>query len=121
MALRGSSPTSDIDLHAAVNANTENGVLHGALLNTFAEAVLGTDETQLDTIRNAIVTELGPAALVDAAAVIAGFMQMDRIADAAGIPLDDFVVGATNDVREDLGLHNYGSARNTLGDARTLP
>ena len=46
---------------------------------------------------------------------------MDRIADAAGIPLDDFVVDATNDVREDLGLHNYRSARNTLGDAGTLP
>ena len=120
MGLRGSSPTSDIDLHAAVNANTENGVPHGALLNTFAEAVLGTDDTQLETVRNAIVTELGPAALVDAAAVIAGFTQMDRIADATGIPLDDFVIEATNDVREDLGLHNYGSARNTLGGAGSL-
>ncbi len=119
MQLRGSSPTSEIDLHAAVNANTENGVPHGALLNTFAEAVLGTDDVQLDTVRNAIVTELGPAALVDAAAVIGGFMQMDRIADAAGVPLDDFVVEATNDVREDLGLHAFASARNTLGVAGT--
>ena len=117
MLLRGSSPTSEIDLHAAVHANTENGVPHGALLNTFVEAVLGTDETQLDTARNAVVAALGPAALVDAAAIVATFMQMDRIADATGIPLDDFVVDATNDFREDLGLHNFASAQNTLGEA----
>ena len=120
MQLRGSSSTSDIDLYAAVNASTENGVPHGALLSAFAEAVLGTDDAQLDSARNAVVEALGPAALVDAAAVIAAFMQMDRIADATGIPLDDFVVDATNDFREDLGLHTLGSARNTLGDAETL-
>ena len=120
MLLRGSSPTSEIDLQAAVNASTENGVPHGALLNTFAEAVLGTDDAQLDSAQNAVRKALGPAALVDTAAVIATFMQMDRIADATGVPLDDFVVEATSDVREDLGLHNFGSARNTLGDAETL-
>ncbi len=120
MLLRGSSPTGEIDLQAAVNASTDNGVPHGALLNTFAEAVLGTDETQLDSARNALVDALGPAALVDAAAVIAAFMQMDRMADATGVPLDDFVVEATNDFREDIGLHAFGSARNTVGDAATL-
>ena len=120
MLLRGSSPTGEIDLQAAVNASTENGVPHGALLNAFTEAVLGTDDAQLDTARNAIVTALGPAALVDAAAVIAAFMQMDRIADATGVPLDDFVVDATNDFREDLGLHKFGSARNTLEAHQTL-
>ncbi len=120
MLLRGSSPTGEIDLQAAVNASTENGVPHGALLNTFAEAVLGTDDAQLDTARNAIVDALGPAALVDAAAVIATFMQMDRMADATGVPLDDFMVEATSDVREDLGVNAFGSARNTLEAHQTL-
>ena len=55
MALRGSSPTSEFDLHAAVNTSEENGVPHGALLNTFAEAVLGKDDAKLDTVRNAVV------------------------------------------------------------------
>ncbi len=120
MQLRGSSPTSEIDLYAAVNASTENGVPHGALLNTFAEAVLGTNDAQLDAARNAVVEALGPAALVDAAAIVATFMQMDRIADATGIPLDDFAVDATSGFREDLGLNNFGSARNTLGERGTL-
>ena len=116
MMLRGSSPTEEIDLQAAVDGNTESGVPQGALLNTFAEAVLGTDDAQLDSTRNALVDVLGPAALVDAAAVIATFMQMDRIADATGVPLDKFAVEATNDFREDIGLHAFGSARNTLGE-----
>ncbi len=55
-----------------------------------------------------------------AAAVVAGFMQMDRIADATGIPLDDFVADATSDFREDFDLNNFGSARNTLGERGTL-
>ena len=97
-----------------MNTNTENGIPHGALLNTFAEAVLGKDDAKLDAARNAVLEALGPAALVDAAAIIAAFMQMDRIADSTGIPLDDFVFEASNDFREDLGLHNFGSARNTL-------
>ena len=116
MLLRGSSPTDEIDLQAAVNTNTDNGVPEGALLNTFAEAVLGTDDGKLDTARNAIVATLGPAALVDAAGVIATFMQLDRIADATGIPLDEFVMEATSNIREALGLHAYGSARNTPGE-----
>ncbi len=120
MLLRGSSPTSDIDLYAAVNASTENGVPQGALLNAFAEAVLGRDDAELDAARNAVVEALGPAALVDAAAVIATFMQMDRIADATGIPLDDFLANATSDFREDLGLHAFGSARNTPQAHQTL-
>ena len=120
MLLRGSSPTGEIDLQAAVNASTDNGVPHGALLNAFTEAVLGADGAQLDSARNALVTALGPAALVDAAAVIAAFMQMDRIADGAGVPLDEFVMEATNDFREDLGLHAFGSAQNTLEDTGTL-
>ena len=120
MLLRASSPTSEIDLQTAVNASTENGVPHGALLSAFAEAVLGADDAQLDSARNAVVEALGPAALVDAAAVIAAFMQMDRIADATGIPLDDFVVDATNDFCENLGLYNFASAQNTLGERETL-
>ena len=120
MLLRGSSPTSEIDLQAAVNTSTDNGVPHGGLLNTFAEAVLGTDDAKLDAARTAVVEALGPAALVDAAGVIGAFMQMDRIADATGLPLDEFVVEATSDIREDLGLHTFSSARNTLGDAGTL-
>jgi hypothetical protein len=114
MLLRESSPTSDIDLHAAVNDSTENGVPHGASLNAFAEAVLGTDDVKLNTARNTLLETLGPQALVDSAAVVASFMQMDRIADATGIPLDNKVRAVTDGFRAELGLNDFGSAQNTL-------
>jgi hypothetical protein len=47
-------------------------------------------------------------------------MQMVRIADGAGVPLDEFVMEATNDFRGDLGLNAFGSARNTLEARETV-
>lgn len=116
MLLRESSPTSNIDMYAAVNNSTENGVPHGASLNAFAEAVLGADDVKLNTARNSLREALGPRALVDSAAVVASFMQMDRIADATGIPLDNTVAQATKNLRGELGLNDLGSARNTFGE-----
>lgn len=116
MLLRESStPGGDIDLYAAVNSSIENGVPHGAALNAFAEGVLGTDDVKLNSARNTLREALGPQALVDSAAVVASFMQMDRIADATGIPLDNTVAQATQNFRGKLGLNTFGSARNTFG------
>jgi hypothetical protein len=42
-------------------------------------------------------------------------MQMDRIADATGIPLDNQVRDLTDGLRAELGLNDYASAQNTLG------
>ncbi len=115
MLLQGSSQTDEIDLTAALNSHADNGIPHGTTLNTFAEAVLGTEDAALESIRNTLVAELGPQALVDAAAVVATFMQMDRIADATGIPLDNTVMDLTDGFRAELGLNDYGSAQNTPG------
>ena len=56
---------------------------------------------------------MGVQELVDAAGVVANFQRMVRIADGCGIPLDEFTRDATDDVREELGLHEYASAANT--------
>lgn len=56
---------------------------------------------------------MGPAALVDAAAIVATFQQMDRIADATGIALDAMVDVASQDVQTELGLASFASSRNT--------
>lgn len=115
MLLRASSSTSEIDLNAALNSATANGIPHSATLIAFAEAVLGTDDPTLNTARNTLLEELGPQALVDSAAIVATFMHMDRIADATGIPLDHTLTDSTSDLRGELGLNDFGSAQNTLG------
>ena len=51
----------------------DGGVPSGRLLVSFAEAVLGEEDAVLARARRVLVEMLGPEALVDASAVIAGF------------------------------------------------
>ena len=77
----------------------------GTILNDFAEAVLAREETSIASTRQNIIDELGEAALADAAAVIAGFNLVTRVADATGLPLEDYKEEASVDLREQLGLN----------------
>ena len=80
------------------------GVPHGALLVEFGEAMLRGDDARRTAARQALFRELGPAALADAAAIVASFNSVVKIADACGIPLEDFKAEATEDLRAELAL-----------------
>lgn len=80
------------------------GVPHGAVLVEFGESMLRGDEARRARARDAVLRDLGPAALVDAAAVVASFNAVVKLADGSGIPLEDFKQSATADLREALGL-----------------
>jgi hypothetical protein len=56
---------------------------------------------------------MGPDALVDAAAVIACFQRLNRMADGTGIALDEQMVMMTAGLRDKLDVGDYVSARNT--------
>jgi hypothetical protein len=62
-------------------------------------------------VRDAVAATLGETHLVDAAAVVANFAMMTRIADSTGTPLDAGTVGVTDEIRESLGLNDLTSAR----------
>jgi hypothetical protein len=96
----------------------ENGVPQGALLVAFAEATAGDDDAALARSREALLAALGPAALVDAAAVTSNFERMVRIADATGIPLDAPLAALSVDLRRDLGIDAYASAAQTPAPSR---
>lgn len=117
MMLRASSEANGqtVDLHAVVDgARTTSGVAGEAELLALVEAALTEDQASaLPQVRDRVAGQLGPAALVDAAAVIGNFQRMTRIADGTGIPLDDAVAAMTVDIREDLGLNAFGSAQYT--------
>jgi tRNA C32,U32 (ribose-2'-O)-methylase TrmJ len=80
------------------------GVPHAALLVEFGEAMLSGDEPRRGAAREAVHAALGAAALVDAAAVVASFNAVVKLADACGIPLEDFKAEATADLRAELQL-----------------
>ena len=77
---------------------------HGQALLEFGEAMLRGDARRRAGARQVIYRALGPAALVDAAAIVASFNAVVKVADGSGIPLEDFKIQATADLREELGL-----------------
>ena len=80
------------------------GVPHGAILVEYGEAMLRGDDERRHAAREALHRELGPAALADAAAIVASFNSVVKIADGCGIPLEDFKTEATEDLRAEFAL-----------------
>ncbi len=104
-----------VDLRAISNGAADDavGVTHAAQLTGFADAAVRGDAAALTAARDALRTQAGSAALVDAAGVIANFERMTRIADATGIPLDRASALASSDFRDQLALQRFASANNT--------
>lgn len=86
------------------------GVDNGELLVRFVDASFDSPEA-LAAVRDEFVETLGTETMVDAAAVIANFHMMTRIADGTGTPLDTFTEQSTGELRESLGVDEFVSSR----------
>ena len=93
-----------------MTGDATSGVKAGVVLAAFAEAIITGDDI-LAQARSAVVAALGEAAMIDAAAVVAGFNGITRIADATGIPLEDKKADETTDWRQSLGIDAYRAAK----------
>lgn len=125
MLLRESSRVlhQDVDLEAVIDPDspvTDYGFPGGAELLGFATAASrvanGTEPSMvadLEAARRRVVSALGPEALVEAAATVAAFNGLVRVADGTGIELDDGMLAASADVRSDLKLDQLTGAANT--------
>jgi hypothetical protein len=82
-------------------------VPHGALLIEFAESILRGDDARQALARETLYRTLGVPALVDAAAIVASFNAVVKIADGTGIPLEEAKTAATADLRAALGLERF--------------
>ena len=108
--------STEVDLQA-INGDPESaavGIQFGRELMHFAQAVATGDGDSLPSARRDLLQAAGPAVLVDAAGVAANFQRMVRIADATGIPVDDMDARLGQDVRRELGIARFASARNSL-------
>ena len=111
--LRASSRGNDaLDIQSVVDPEAESGVPHGGILTAFAESAVRRSD-DLPECREDIVAAIGEPALIDAAGIVANFQRMVRIADACGIPLDDWTRKRTADAKEQLHLDRFKSAANT--------
>ena len=80
--------------------DVDSGVSLGTELLAFADAVMDRDSKTVSESRDTVESKLGSQGVVEAAAVIAMFNIVDRIADATGIPIDP---GFTRDFRYEIG------------------
>jgi len=83
----------------------------GAELVGFVDAVTTGDTTASAAARAELEAVAGPAAVVDAAAVLANFEMMTRVADATGAVQFAQRLEALVSERLALGLDAFGSAR----------
>ena len=86
------------------------GVPHGALLVEFVNATRADADT-LAAARDRVAEQMGDESLVDAAAVIANFTMMTRIADGTGTPLDVGTVDMSTELRAAIGVDDFVSKR----------
>jgi len=79
-----------------------------------ADAMLEGDAAGLAGARERSIAAAGPAAFVDAAAVVALFNAIDRVADATGTPLEPSKREESADLLGRLGIDGYYAAEGKL-------
>ena len=82
----GHESEAEVDLVAVASGQGDFGIPLGGELMRFATAAAGLrgDVTEMGDARQALVTIAGQALMVDAAAVVANFHMMTRLADGTG-------------------------------------
>ena len=80
--------------------------------------MLGEDEPRRRRARESVWKELGPQALVDAAAIVASFNAVVKLADGSGIPLEAQKAEATADIRAQLGLERLNNEKGSAPTPR---
>jgi hypothetical protein len=87
-----------------------SGVAHEAELLVFADAAIA-DSDALGRARTALVEQAGKEAMIDAAAVVAGFDAITRVADGTGIPLEQPKAEASASWRTSLGIDAFWTGK----------
>ena len=86
------------------------GVAHEADLLGFADTVIA-DADELGRARMALIERVGKEAMIDAAAVVAGFDAITRVADGTGIPLEQPKAEASASWRASLGIDTFWTGK----------
>lgn len=83
---------------------------HADLLIRFVDAAANRS-AQLPSVRDELIAATDEATMIDAAATVAAFEMMTRIADGTGTTHPSGRVNDLGVVRDELGLDDFQSAR----------
>lgn len=79
----------------------------GRELVDFVDAAHGSDDEVMASARRELRDALGEAAMVDAAGVIGNFNQMNRLADATGMPVGPGSMRHSEELRAATGIERF--------------
>lgn len=79
----------------------------GRELVAFVDAAHGSDDEVLASARAELRAALGDAATVEAAAVLGNFNQMNRLADATGMPVGPGSMRHSEELRAATGIKRF--------------
>ena len=113
-SVRGKAGEYNLEPVTGGNQAGDSGVPHGEILVALAEAVVADEASRLTDARLAALNVLGGDALVDAIAVAGYFDGIDRVADATGIPIDDYIVPISEEIRDSLGIDEFAREKDRL-------
>lgn len=94
-----------------VRASDTDAAVRRRLLESFVDAVTGDDPDAADRARTGLAEAYGRDWLVDAAAVVANFEMMTRLADGTGARLTPVRLESSAALRAELGLDRMPSRR----------
>jgi len=121
MLLRASGENAGLDVDLAVAMDPtkpgDAGVPMGEELLAFASAANQRAE-EYAKARDALAVVAGSEGVLEAAATVAVFNGLVRVADGTGIQLDPVILTNSAETRDELGLDEFGGAANSL-DAPT--
>ena len=105
-----------VDLEVATDPTRlgDAGVPAGAELLAFASAANRRSDS-LPQTRAALKAVVGAEGVLEAAATVAIFNGLVRVADGTGIQLDPSMMTSTSDTRAALGIDLFNGAANSLG------
>jgi hypothetical protein len=116
LSVSGEKAGLDVDLDVATDATKagDAGVPHGVELLAFATAANRRSD-DLPQARAALRAAVGTEGLLEAAATVAVFNGLVRVADGTGIQLDPSMLTSTAETRAALGIDLFNGAANTVG------
>jgi hypothetical protein len=108
----------DVDYDRVLDRNFlgDVGVPHSSELLTFTNAVQ-IGEPDLTTARTRLTRSVGDIGVLEAAATIAVFNGLVRVADGTGIQLDDGVLAVSAQDRAQLGIDRFAGHANTTASS----
>lgn len=75
---------------------------------------MGGSEDDVSSMASAVAADFGGEALLEAAATVAIFCGLVRVADGTGIQLDEGVLGASEVWRDNAGVNGFDGAANSM-------